>query len=179
MLDFDGVIGEIFDIILPWWNAVHGTSYVFEDIKDWDLDKTFGPDANKKIFEYMNTPDFYDHVKPQDDCISVIQNLINEGHDVIIVTAIPKTCPNTYGGKLKWITRHLPFFDLQNFYTGKRKENIYAHLQLDDGPHNLEAFPGVTVAYDRPWNKSVYTAYRVKTWFEFYTIIQELTLKKS
>lgn len=176
MLDMDSVMVDLFGPILDKWNQVFpDRKKTIEDMVSWDLADTFGVEGALWVEALMNLPGFFSNLPYMPGAIETIQELMNLGHDVIIVTAVPKNAPNAYAGKIESIKTNMPFFPLRNVFAASRKELIYAHLQFDDGAHNLEAFPGLTVAMDQPWNRKVKASYRVKTWPEFLAIVKDLT----
>jgi 5'(3')-deoxyribonucleotidase len=125
----------------------------------------------------MRYPELYRDLEPIEGALVGMKKLVDAGHDVIIATAVPKCAGIAYHGKLEWIRRNMPWFNLNNFVSIQRKELLDGDLMLDDGPHFIEAWNKtgrISVVFDCPWNKECKSLYRVKHWNEFLKLIEKL-----
>lgn len=143
-----------------------------DNMTNWDVKMNLGPESEPYVRSYMRSILFWQGLDPIEGAVEGMRTLIEQGHDVLIVTAVPKCAPVAYEGKMAWIRRHLPFFDLENFITMKRKDLVDADILIDDGEHNLDAFSSKdpdhhwAIAFDRPWNRKAGTCYRANDWNE-------------
>lgn len=180
LVDQDEVLAEWGKRILEWYNVDKlieakelGTEFkpfTLEDMKHWELKMNLGPGSEVYLRNYMRYPNFYQDLEPVPGAIDGMKALIAAGHEVKIVTSIPKCAGLAYEGKLQWLREYMPFFSLKKFYAVSEKYEVKGDILLDDGLHNLGPFKdlggGVPVAFDRPWNQS-WKGERVKSWPEF------------
>ena len=195
LLDMDEVICAWVDRLLAWYNEDKGTHIKREDVKDWALTDTLGPGSEDFIRSVMRYQRMYDDLDEIPGAVDGIEKLLDDGHDVLIVTAVPKCAPVVFAGKLEWIRRNMrrkimnhafdksirigdPFFDLKNFIACGRKEVIVGDLLVDDGVHNLEPFRLTgrrTVVFDAPWNRTYTKAdKRVYGWGDLLAYIDSI-----
>lgn len=176
LLDQDQVLAQWVERVLQYFNEDFGTKLTVEDIKTWDMTENLGPRSEAAIRSYMRYPELYRDLDPVEGAIDGVKSLIDDGHDVVIVTAVPRSAGISYHGKLEWLRRNMPYFDLANLISCHRKDLIRGDMLLDDGPHNIEPFMkvGHAVVFDRPWNKDVEGHARVHSWKEFLEYVKLL-----
>jgi 5'(3')-deoxyribonucleotidase len=186
LVDQDEVICKWIKRILQYYNEDHGTNFTDADISTWDVTMNLGPSSEPALRAYMRYTEFYKDLEPVDGAIEGMRNLINLGHDVIIVTAVPKCAGMSYNGKIEWLRKNMPFFSLDNFIACKRKDLIKGDVMFDDGFHNIKAFNECSwkegravksVLFTRPWNEKEVLEpgmKRVSTWEEFLELIRKL-----
>jgi 5'-nucleotidase len=176
LLDQDEVLAKWNSRILQWWNEDCGTALTEDDIEDnWNLEKILGPGARHFIRSCMRWPDFYTDLEEVEGAVEGVRTLMDMGHDVMIVSAVPTTAAIAYHGKCQWLRKHMPFFSLDNFVAIKRKDRMIGDLLFDDGPHNLKAWKAtgrIAVAMDRRHNRDADCSARVKNWKEFISYIK-------
>lgn len=175
LIDQDGVLTKTVDYLLSLYNAKYFDNLRNEDVTDWDLAQFLRPECGKAIWHYMDHhPEFFQKLDPMPGCVEAFEELIRRGHNVLIVTASPRNSKTGFYDKVHWVKKHMPFFDTKNIVATHRKDVIQGDLLLDDGPHNIEAFPNTTVVFDQPWNRKVKSDYRVKSWPEFVELLNVL-----
>jgi 5'-nucleotidase len=183
ILDQDEVLACWVDRVLEWFNDDHKTSFTREDVKDyWALEKILGPAGKPFIRACMRWPEFYTRLAPIPGAIEGVKLLMDRGHEVRIVTAVPVSAGISYHGKCQWIRDHMPFFDLKNFYAVHNKAEVMGDILLDDGPHNIEAWEKSgrpAVVFDAPWNRQTKSTYRIKDWKEFLELVEDIDLLKK
>jgi 5'(3')-deoxyribonucleotidase len=173
-LDFDGTINCMLDTWLEWLNRKHSMHISVEDIKEWELAKYYPTLTKTELFEPLNTPEFWDEVKFQKDAVEVIEKLIQDGHEIYIITSSHYI---TLPYKLKrCLFKHLPFLHKENIIITYNKSLIKCGILLDDAAHNLADFPGIKVVFDAPYNRETDVAdFRVDSWKEFYELVVQIT----
>lgn len=177
LLDQDEVLAKWVDRIVEWYNEDRGTFYTAEDIKGYTVEE-YLPYSKDFIRSCCRYPELYRDLEPVDGAIEGVKELQALGHDVLIVSAVPKCAGFAYHGKLEWLRRNMPFFDLRNFIAAHRKDLVRGDVLLDDRPENLRAFKemGCSVVFDRPWNRGMEDHYkRVRSWAEFIDWVKETT----
>ena len=172
-LDFDGTINNMLDTWVEWLNKKHNTVVKLEDIIDWELAKVFPTLTKSEIFEPLNTPEFWYHVTIKPGTIEVVEKLIQDGHEVYIVTS---SHYRTLTAKLdNCLFAHFPFLKKENVIITYNKSLIKCDILLDDGEHNFINFKGIKVLFDAPYNiNSTVHDFRVTSWKDFYELVNEL-----
>jgi 5'-nucleotidase len=165
--DLDDVCACLVEPTLDLYNKEYEDSVTIDNIHTWDMWKYLKPECGVKVYEYIDAVGFFSSLKIFPGCAETLKEIVDSGHEVIIVTATPKKSPTGFYEKSNWVRKNLPFIGFDNIISAKRKDLIRCDILLDDGPHNLEAFPGLTCAFSKPYNMSVKTDYRVNDWQEF------------
>ena len=174
-IDFDGTINNMLETWVEWLNKKHGTSVLVENITDWELIKAFPGLTKRELFESLNTPEFWYEVTIKPGAVKVIKKLIEDGHQVYIVTSshyitLPSKLDNC-------LFAHLPFLKKENVIITYNKSLINCDILLDDAEHNLINFQGIKVLFDASYNKySTVHDFRVNSWEDFYELINELKI---
>jgi 5'(3')-deoxyribonucleotidase len=186
LIDQDQVICDWVGRILEWYNEDKKTSFTKADITSWDVKMNLGEHSEDFLRSCMRYPEFYRDLEPVEGAIYGMRRLIDLGHDVVIATAIPKCAGIAYHGKLEWIRRNMPFFDLNNFVAIQRKYLLDADVLFDDGLHNIvpwakKGWPHHAVILDCPWNAQrvedepeMGFVYRVSHWNQFIELLPQI-----
>lgn len=158
LVDLDGICA---DILTPWlaeYNHEYNDNLTIEQITCWDLHEVVDPACGVKIYDYIERPGFFRHLKPIPGARDAIETLKRDGHEVVIVTAPSKgvTCA---GEKIEWVKEHLGL-KRQDVICAHRKELISGDVLIDDSPKNVKKYltenPGasaLTIAY--PYNEEL------------------------
>lgn len=173
-IDFDGVMNNMLETWLNWLNTKHGTSVKLDDVTEWELEKYFPNLSKTELFDPLNTPEFWDEVTIKHEAPEVIEQLINDGHEIYVITS---SYFATLPYKLtKCLFAHFPYLTKENVVITYNKSLIKVDLLLDDGEHNFKDFFGIRVIFDAPYNRDSKRAdYRVYSWKEFYILICGIT----
>ncbi len=174
LIDMDGVCADTIGHWLSLYNVKYFDNLVKEDIQRWNVHEFVKPQCGMAIYHIMEKEGFFADLAPIDGVAEAFAELKERGHDLIIVTAAPRSGKTALYDKCRWLKKHIPDFDSKNVIATHRKDAVVGDLLLDDGPHNIEAFPGTTVVFDQPWNQDVKSDFRIKTWPEFVALIKDL-----
>lgn len=163
-VDVDEVVA---DLTTPWlaqYNASYGDSLTPSHIKSWDIHKFCKPECGKKIYDYLNA-DIYDYVNPIWGALSGIESLRSRNHRVIFVTSAHSKIA---GVKFEWLLKHKFLCDRSDFGVNyiecRDKYLINAAVLIDDGFHNVRAFPRTGILFTQPWNFAHHWDFRVDGW---------------
>jgi 5'-nucleotidase len=174
LIDQDEVLAQFTTRILEWWNEDHDTDFKVEDIKHYWLEKTLGPRSAYFIKSCMRDPRFFADLEPIDGAISGMEELNAMGHELIIASKVPLNAGIGFYGKVEWIRKYLPWFDLSNFVGIQNKTLLGGDVLLDDSPSNVKLFSDAgrrAVIFDRPWNRDL-PGLRARSWFEFVRMVE-------
>jgi len=137
IIDMDGITC---DSLPHWLDRIHAQTGVrakMEDITQWALEKCPPLDQvdPKHIFSRLQDPGFIFSIPPMEGAINVINNLMDDGHEVYLVTARhgPQSMPET----LKWVELYLPRIGEKNLVFCYHKHLIPADVIIDDKAETL------------------------------------------
>ncbi len=155
-VDFDDVMVHTMRGFVRLWNkASSGPHIVYEEIDDWNLAKRLGV-TEKTIHGYFNAID-YSEVKQVPDAAIGINDLVDDGHEVRILSSNPRQVAIR-----NWLDTH----GLREvaLVAGLEDKVKYAKLYdydiiVDDKPETLRdaAVLGVhTIRFLTPWNNGMF-----------------------
>ncbi len=180
IVDQDEVLAHWVSRIIQWYNEDHGTSHVRDHIKEYfAMEKVLGPNGKEYIKECLKEPDLYSSLDIVDGAVDGMRQLHDDGHDIIIATALPADGSIGYHGKIEWMRRVMPWFDLKNFVAIQRKYLLNGDILVDDAPHNIDSWTATdrpAIIFDAPWNREMAntTAHRAVGWDDVVEIITDL-----
>lgn len=155
--DMDEVLAQFINKVLHRWNLEHKTSFNRDHINTWNMDATLGKGSFDDVIRWMSNPDFFEMLEPVNGALSGIRHLM-KSHDVMIATSLHDDVPNAYDSKKRWIKKHLPEFQMRNFFVITRKEMLDGDVLIDDAGHNVEPWcerGREAIVLDAPWNRHV------------------------
>lgn len=176
LIDMDDTIENLLAAWVSYLNGRYGTTVQTEDIKHWDMAKAFPNLTKQQVMSPISEDDFWSHVRPIDGAPETLKKLMNDGHEIFIVTAsFYKTIPSKMDSVL---FRYFPFLSWDNVIVTSRKQMIKGDVLIDDGVHNLVDGEYAKILMDAPHNRD-YPAekngmFRVKNWNEAYAIISRI-----
>lgn len=151
--DVDDVVADL----LTEWLLRYSTEWNHDltpaMLKSWQITDHVLPEAKKHIFSYLEDPGLYDDILPFPGALETINELREIGR-VIFVTSCEG--PINRDHKYRWLQRHgfLAPGHKQgaDYITAKDKWLIGADFLIDDGAHNIEAWPRKGLLVSRPHN---------------------------
>lgn len=180
LVDMDDTMEGLLDAWTEFLAAKHGISVSKEDIKEWDMQKAYPTLSKEQIYAPLFEEEMWKNVKPLDGSVEYIQKLIQQGHEIVVVTA---SHYDNVGMKMRNVlVKHFPFIPYDNVVITSRKQMILGDVLIDDAPHNLIGGKYKGILFDAPHNRGFcaekYGMHRVKNWKEIYEVITELDNKK-
>lgn len=158
LCDLDGIIVDLLKAWLDFHNAKYGDNFTKADITEFAMHKCVKPEHRGKIYEFLNLDNCFDDLQPIPGAIEAVNNLIEKGHDFVVLTASAKN-PMSAFGKIKWVKKYLGL-ERQQIIVSSRKELICGDVLIDDSPDNIKAYnkrwpntPILSIAY--PYNAEV------------------------
>ncbi len=152
LLDMDEVLAKTVYRWVELYNEEWGDDLEFHEVKSWAVHHWVKPECGERVYEILDRPGFFCDVPVYENADLAVRNLVDAGHDVVIVTATPKSSWNAFPEKREWLKRNFPFVPEKNLISAHRKDLIVGDILCDDGLHNLVDFPGISVCMERPWN---------------------------
>lgn len=170
LIDMDGVLANLLSSWLKFIEKDFDEKLTINDITSFDI--TSCSKHGMDVYRFLMEPGCFFDLEPIHGAIEGMKQLHNEGYSLYIATVSPPTSSFVYEEKHLWIEKHLPFFSLKNLIFCRDKGMLRGEVLFDDGPHNIEAFKGMGVVLDYPYNRNV-EAERVTRWDEFISLLHK------
>lgn len=178
--DFDNVICNLQEVITDMFNDRQDTKYTLEDFTDYDIANVLPVKEAIVMKEMYGECGIYNYIKPIPGSQKALQKLINNGHQLYIVT---DAITQIYKEKVEWLHHYFPFIDEAHIVAMKHKHLFKCDIMIDDNSQNLTS--GVLyerICFDYPWNRKVhdyaYDIYRCSNWDEIINVVKELENKE-
>jgi 5'(3')-deoxyribonucleotidase len=176
LVDVDDTLCNMQQTAISIFNQRYGTGYTLNDFDDYDVMNCMPLDHATKMIGIYGESGFYSAVKPLKGAQDGLQKLVNDGHQVYLVT---NAIPNTYGEKVEFIKRYFPCIDQTHIVAMKHKHLFRCDVMIEDCLQNLLARPYYhRVCIDQPWNQSnkdyVYDIKRCYNWDDIVAAINEI-----
>lgn len=181
LIDMDDTIEQLLKAWLRAVNERYGYSVRYEDVTSWDLSAPFPGLTREQVYAIPDEPGFWGTVEPIEGAPEAILRLMNEGHEVYIVTA---TTYLSVAEKMEdLLFRWFPFIKWEQVILTSRKQLIKGDVLIDDGIHNLEGGDYVKILMTAPHNRS-YDAesngmIRVNSWKEVESVLSKLSGRET
>ena len=169
LVDVDGPVANLPEAWLMRYNQDYNDCLTVDQIDSWDMVRYVKSECGSAIYSYLDSH-IYDFVKPVKGALEGVQELRKAGHRVIFVTSSPE---GTGDAKYAWLKRH-GFLDARGAYGDGRVSDDYieAHdkslirgdVLIDDREENVQNFPGNTILFDAPHNRSYEHIRRAFSW---------------
>lgn len=173
LIDMDGVVYDLSEI----WFEQHNADFpehmlTIDQVTQWDTQQACNAVGCKSnIYSYFSNERTWTHGKRIAGSREFTRYLSVEGYELGFLTTVPKNVPQAAGWKLKWAEDNFPHIPDIMIVNGHIKHWVKADILIDDAPHNLEHFEGVSILFDQPWNQHVDNYPRAKSWYEVYHMI--------
>lgn len=149
-IDFDGVLNNMLDLWVKRLNEKYDLKFNPEDIKYWDMSKTFTMIPNEQIYTPLYSEDFWCNVTQAFFAKYVIERLKNQNFNVVIVTATDFCMCND---KIyNCILRLFPIIHEKDIIICHDKSLIRCDYIIDDYEENLANNNGYRILIDKSYN---------------------------
>lgn len=174
LIDMDDTIECLLEAWLNWLNQKHGTNVQYEDVTEWDLWKQFPSLTKEEVYAPLSEAAFWRTVRPMGDAVNILKQLLDDGHDIFIVTA---SSYKTLEYKMNDVLfKYFPYLSWSNVIITSHKQMICGDVLIDDAPHNLEGGNYMKILMDSPHNKTynevAHGMIRVRSWQAVYHLIK-------
>ena len=161
---------------VEYLNEQYGLNADFQNSKEFDMQKLFPSLKPDEVYAPLWERELWKKVTPKPDAVEYLERLMNEGHEVYIVTA---SALGTIAMKTEEVLyKYFPYIKEQQVITTWNKQLIQGDVLVDDGVHNLEGGDFEKILFDAPYNREYHEGahgmFRAHNWEEVYRLIQEL-----
>lgn len=169
LVDLDDTMEDF----LPRWiqaiNYQYNKNAKLEDIDSWLLRSIYPDLLNEDLMSPLMTYDFWEGVKEKEGASKYIWQLINDGHDIKVVTS---SHYETLIYKMDGMFFKLfPFLTWDHVIVTSEKGRIKGDVLIDDNPAFMDGFTGLRLLMDAPHNQKNKELTRVYNWQEVYDMV--------
>lgn len=177
----DDVLEGLADAWVKYLNLRHGTTVTYDDVTDWNLDKAFPELTKEEVYAPLRERELWETVKPLPGAVEYLKKLIDDGHDVYIVTA---TNYYTVRDKMELVLfKYFPYINWNHVIIAQKKQMIHGDIMLDDNPNNLIGgkYMGIlmTACHNKKFNAKAAGFARADNWAEAYKAIKRYELVRK
>jgi 5'-nucleotidase len=169
LIDMDDVLCNL---VQPWMSILEQRFKIkidFEDLNGWNLGEILPAKypvlTSSRVYAPLDEPGFFRNLPIMPGVKAVLEEMKHMGWRPVIVTSLPIVKHNpgqVIQEKCEWIEENLSgLIEPRNVVITYKKFLVRGDALVDDAPHNLEQFPGHTVAVNKPWNKEVKVTARI------------------
>jgi 5'-nucleotidase len=139
-----------------------------EGLIEYEILKNYLPDVPEEIRhvkrdKIFHSEFFWSEQRPYKNIEEVVGNLYDK-YNVYIITSPWTSSPRCYEEKQRWVSKHLPFFDLNKIIFTRDKWLVKCDYIVDDAPFYLEREDCKTIAMDYIYNRHISVSYRADNW---------------
>lgn len=175
-VDIDNVLNNLQEAVLSLFNKRNGTSYTLSDFHDYDIANDLPMDEATTMKKIYGESGLYSLVKPLPYAQDCLQKLVNDGHQVYLVT---DAIPATFGEKVEWLHHYYPFIDNAHIISMAPKWLFKADILIEDKLSTLmRCYYSYRVCMNQPWNQNVndwvHDIYRCNNWNDIMSTINKI-----
>lgn len=163
LVDVDGPVADLLPEWLRLYNIDYGDELTPDQIANWDMTLYVKRECGPLIYEYLDG-EIYDGVDRVSDALDGVNKLREMGHRVIFVTSSPE---GTGDAKYTWLKRNKFLPDGRyspDYIEAHDKSLVRGDILIDDRLENVKSFPGETILWDAPYNRSEVHGFRAHNW---------------
>lgn len=176
LVDMDDTIENLSDAWLKVLNQKFNTNITRQDVRTWSIREMFPSATREEVYGCLDDPEFWKDVTPREDALEVLPKLIEQGHEIYIVTA---SSYKSIEAKVENVLfKYFPYIDWNHVIITRNKKMITGDVLVDDGPHNLVGGNFAKILINQPYNEDFNElscgATRVNNWYEAMEYINSL-----
>lgn len=169
------------NLLVAWvdiLNERYGTHVSANEVHDWSMPQFFPSLTEKQVYAPLYEDTFWDKVKPIPGANVYLKRLIDDGHNVYIVTS---SNYQTLKAKMeKVLFRFFPMIDWNHVIVTSNKQMIRGDVLVDDGLHNHVGGKYLKILMDAPHNRNINASkhgiIRVKSWAGVYRVVYDYAM---
>jgi len=154
LVDCDVVLNNLLEHWVDCLNKRHNTNANANDIHIWDLRCIYPDLSEDSLLEPLREYKFWHSLTPNPISIEYTKKMLDDGHEVSVVTAQDATTYHALPAKIDWLLKNYPFFSWRDVIITSKKQSVIGDVLIDDGVHNLTGGNYFKILYDCPNNRS-------------------------
>jgi len=175
LVDMDMVITDWDGAFRERWLARHPEDEeLIKGRTKFEIERNFPMEKREEVLEVIKEPGFYRTMKPFPGALEALQEMVDEGVDVRIVSAPhSKSAGACAAEKFDWVEHHLGAAWLDRLILARDKTHVMGCLLIDDKPvvRGSSTPAWEHVVYDQPWNQHVTAKKRIMGWANWRDVI--------
>lgn len=175
LVDMDDTIENLMNVWVTYLNERYGLQVKPDDICDWDLSIAYPSLTNSQVYSPLYEDELWRRIEPFPNAAELLEKLIDEGHEVYIVTSSNYQTLKTKMDEV--LFRYFPFMDWNHVIVTNKKQMIRGDVLVDDAPHNHIGGQYLRILMDAPHNRQFdaqkHGMIRVYSWLEVYDTIRQ------
>jgi len=175
LIDLDNVAADLMKKWLDTYNSEYNDDLRAEQITTWGIETFASKCSPREFHNIIERAEFFADLDVFPNAVEVTARLQASGHELYFVTATPYDNPTAGYDKYNWVQKYFPHLGKTRVIQAHHKHMVKGDLLFDDGPINLQNFPGIKIAMDFAYNKNVPVNYRVTNWLEFEKCVKKIT----
>lgn len=170
-LDLDATV---YDLHTPW--LAYLRDELGEDVSPgfttWDVHRQY-PRSGPRVYDILSREGLFLGLKPLPYAVEAIHAVASR---LNVRQVFLTTCTTKSGAweKQQAVARDFPALASEVIVTSGAKDIIAAQLLVDDGPLNLEAFPGLTCRVPYAYNAHVPSTFTLSDWSAYPALIESV-----
>ncbi|MCL2285601.1 MAG: hypothetical protein FWC32_04465 [Firmicutes bacterium] len=174
LVDIDDVLNNLLECWVELLNKKYNLNACAQSLKEWNVQAIYPTLTVEEVYRPNYENEIWGMISPRPTSIEYLKKMIDDGHDVVIITAaVYETLP----AKMDWLFSAFPYLSWENVIITRRKQLVKADVMIDDGIHNLEGGDFFKILMDAPNNREYDAAangmVRVHTIKEAYEVINK------
>ena len=169
LVDIDGTIaswGAAYDAALDKYGDIAKNIRRHAQQQSFNLHEGLRPSESEIVAAVMDTAGFYASLAPIPGAIKALHEMIEDGHEVFIVTSPWPTNPTCASDKMSWVMQHLGPDWARRLVIASDKTIVRGDVLFDDKPEIKGAMSPTWehILFTQPYNKNVTDRRRIDDW---------------
>ena len=153
LIDWDDCLNSLMNTVVDTYNQEHSPPISLDMLTDFVLRDCLPDETVARIEEIWTRQSVWDALTPQPGAIATLQQMLDDGVDVYLVTA---THYSNLEWKMNWLRKYAPFFPADRVVVCHHKNIISADYLIDDRVDNLRAGSYGRIVITKPWNANAH-----------------------
>lgn len=150
LIDMDDTIENLGEAWVDCLNRKYGTNVDWFNIRNWDMQISFPTLTEKQIYEVLDEETLWDSVTVKKDAPEHIKALMDQGHEVFIVTSSWYT--TVFPKVERCLFKYFPFLSWEQVIITSHKYLINGDILIDDNPENFVNGTYFGILFSAPHN---------------------------
>lgn len=169
-IDMDGCLVNFVGSALPRVKQLWGIDISYEELVTPRIETYI----NRKLKEPVNPealcralfqPGFFISMLPHNGAFQTVQALVDQGHEIFILTKAYLQSPHIASEKAEWLSFHLKGLPYRTFILREMDSKHFVNVDVivDDDPIALAHPTAISIAVEHPWNREYLSSVTRKT----------------
>lgn len=137
LLDADGVLAELLSVWMQEYRFLTGDMVRVEDIKTYNFESYVQfPHA---LVAALDSGQVFAQCRPENGAVAGVEHLLQQGHDVRVITYVLEETQTGYEQKRAWLRRWFPEIARKVIFChSDEKQFVYGDVLVEDRPRTIE-----------------------------------------